>query len=280
MMNNKRNDPIKHVVLLIMENHSFDQMLGCFQSIYPDIDGVNPANPGFNFDAKGTKIFQKECRETQLVLDPNHEYLHVMNQLNKNNSGFIKDFMICYPHCSTVECEYIMGYYPLNFLPALHSLGREFTICDHWFSSLPGPTWPNRFFALSGTSSGRVKMPEGIFHPDLENAIFAQDQNTLFDRLNEAKRRWRIYYYDFPLSLILTHQRAIHNLENYHKINHFFEDACGKESDFPEFVFIEPKYLGIDQNDDHPPHNIMKAEKLIADVYNAIRSNQALWETT
>jgi phospholipase C len=52
------------------------------------------------------------------------------------------------------------------------------------------------------------------------------------------------------------------------------------EKSFPEFVFLEPKYFGADENDDHPPHNIMKGEKLIADVYNAIRSNRDLWNNS
>src|SRR5262249_48321692 len=59
----------------------------------------------------------------------------------------------------------------------------------------------------------------------------------------------------------------------------FFENARN-EHDFPDFVFIEPKYFGADENDDHPPHNIMKGEKLIADIYNALRSNPDLWNST
>lgn len=276
-----QDDPIKHIVLLIMENHSFDQMLGCFQSIYPDLEGIDFNAPSrFNLDAKGNKIFQKETTEKQVTLDPYHYLPNVLTQLNENNSGFVKDYLSIYPKCTIEECEYVMGYYPLGFLPGLHSLGKEFIICDHWFSSLPGPTWPNRFFALSGTSSGRVKMPEGIFHPDLDNLIFDQNQTTLFDRLNEAKKTWKIYYYDFPLSLVLTHQRRPENLAHYYTIDNFFKDARGLEKNFPEFTFIEPQYLGVGQNDDHPPHNIMKAEKLIADVYNAIRSNKSLWEST
>jgi phospholipase C len=63
-------------------------------------------------------------------------------------------------------------------------------------------------------------------------------------------------------------------------MDRFFADAAGDAAKFPEFAFLEPKYFGLDQNDDHPPHNIMKAQKLIADVYNAIRSNDPLWEST
>ena len=124
-------------------------------------------------------------------------------------------------------------------------------------------------------------MPTGMLNPDLENAAFDQNQDTIFDRLNAAEKSWKVYYYDIPCSLILTHQRRSENLSRYCKIEEFFDrDAQGAEADFPEFVFIEPKYFGIDQNDDHPPHNVIKSEKLIADVYNALRSNPDLWPHT
>src|SRR5690349_19961044 len=76
------------------------------------------------------------------------------------------------------------------------------------FLSVPGPTWTNRFFALSGTSSGRVEMPGGIKDPRL-GEFFRQDQTTLFDQLNDKDVSWKVYFYDFPSSLILNHQRRI-----------------------------------------------------------------------
>jgi phospholipase C len=81
------------------------------------------------------------------------------------------------------------------------------------------------------------------------------------------------------VSLIFNHQRRPENLFNYRFIDHFYEDVKDEQR-FPDFALIEPKYAGQDQNDDHPPHNIMKGEKLIADLFNAIRSNAALWTST
>ncbi len=67
---------------------------------------------------------------------------------------------------------------------------------------------------------------------------------------------------------------------NYHQIDKFFQDVAQLKADeFPDFALIEPKYAGQDQNDDHPPHNIMKGEKLIADVYDGLRSNEELWKS-
>jgi phospholipase C len=274
------DDRIKHIVLLMMENHSFDQMLGCLQGIYPDLDGVDidAAEPRYNLDSAGNKVFQSPTDVQQVPHDPTHENRFVLEQIANRNSGFITEFEKSVPGSTAQDRQSVMGYYLLDRLPALHQLGRNFTVCDRWFSSLPGPTWPNRFFALSGTSSGRVLMPEGPLHVrPLE--VFVQNQVTVFDRLSEVGKSWRIYYYDFPSSLLLTRQREPENLAGYSLINNFFSDVRD-ERKFPSFVFIEPKYFGADQNDDHPPHNIFKAQKLIADVYNAIRSNAELWDST
>jgi len=274
-------DPIKHVVLLMMENHSFDQMIGCLQGEYPDLEGIdiNSPAPRFNLDLSGKKVYQIPTDEQQVPKDPKHENRFVLDQIAGGNAGFVTTFEKNVPSTTEQDRQFVMGYYVEGRLPALHQLGVNFTVCDHWFSSLPGPTWPNRFFALSGTSSGRVLMPEGLPHLRLEE-LFVQDQITIFDRLNEAGVPWRIYYYDFPSSLLLNRQRLPHNIARYSRIQNFFEKDLLDEKDFPSFVFIEPKYFGADQNDDHPPHNIFKAQKLIADVYNAIRSRPEIWEST
>ncbi|SMG55426.1 alkaline phosphatase family protein [Paraburkholderia susongensis] len=274
-----QHDPIEHVVLLLMENHSFDQMLGCLDAVHEGLDGIRNAATKSNSDGQGHTFRPCATHERQMRHDPNHEHEAVMKQIDADNSGFVRSFVQDFPKSSLAARQDVMGYYPLGFLPALHTLGKQFTVCDRWFSSLPGPTWPNRFFALTGTSMGQVDMPSGL------NALSPhwyteQSQDTIFDRLNAARKTWKVYFYDFPASLLLKNQRRAENLANYHFFDTFFHDAAGPADAFPQFVLIEPKYFGEAQNDDHPPHNIMKAEKLIADTYNALRSNQALWERT
>lgn len=95
-----------------------------------------------------------------------------------------------------------MQYHADGTLPAFHTLAASFTICDHWHASVPGPTWPNRLFVMSGTSLGRVKMPNGIMSLNLH----WYDQPTVFDRLNEKKKDWKVYFGDTPLSFLLVHQ--------------------------------------------------------------------------
>jgi len=273
-------DPIRHVVAVVLENHSFDQMLGCLKAIYPDLEGVDPGNLRTNVDDKGKPFRQSPTTERQMLLDPHHEVAHVATQLTNGNAGFVVDFSQSFPESDEQSRQYIMGFYPLDFLPALHTLAREFTICDHWFSSLPGPTWPNRFFALSGTSLGRVSMPDDGTHSADLAGYFQQDQDTLFDRLTEKGVDWKVYFHDIPQSWVMKHQRAPHNAARYFYIREFFADARGAERDFPQFCFIEPDFMGINENDDHPPHDVMKAEKLLADVYNALRENAELWQST
>jgi phospholipase C len=173
-----------------------------------------------------------------------------------------------------------MGYYPLNFLPGLHALARNFTICDHWFASLPGPTWPNRFFALTGTSNGRVNMPDDGTHKRDLPGFFQQTQDTLFDRLNDQAVHWKVYFHDIPQTAVLTRQREPHNVARYFYIDEYYDDARGHEEEFPQFCLIEPAYTARAENDDHPPHDIMRSQKLIADVYNALRANDPLWKST
>jgi len=242
------------------------------------LDGVDveSSTSRSNLDAAGKQVFQVPTAAQQVKEDPKHETKDVLEQIANGNTGFVTDFQASIKGNTAYDRQQVMGYYVLDFLPALHQLARNFTVCDRWFSSLPGPTWPNRFFALSGTSSGKVLMPEGVPHL---GEFTAQDQVTLFDRLNDREVSWKVYFYDFPLSLLLNHQRRAANLAQYSLIKNFYKEVTDERL-FPSFVFIEPKYLGADQNDDHPPHNVFKAEKLIGDVYNAIRSNDALWQST
>jgi phospholipase C len=269
-------DPIRHVILLIMENRSFDHMMGGLSAVLPGLDGVDPQHPHVNYDASGTPYYQAPSTIRQTASDPKHEHADVVIQLQNNNGGFVQDFIKAYPNSTTQERQQIMDYFLADFLPGLHALARDFTVCDRWYSSVPGPTWPNRFFALSGTSLGRILMPAGITDP---GAYFQQTQVTLFDRLTDAGKSWKNYFCDFPAAWLLLRNLLPQNVVHSRPIDEFFT-AVRDEKSFPEFAFIEPKYFGADENDDHPPHNIMKGEKFIADVYNAIRSNPDLWNSS
>lgn len=266
--------PIEHVVVLMMENACFDRMIGCMTEVHPGLDGVDPAHPRSNPDGTGGPlVFQGPTTSRTIERDPKH-YLHdSLAQLDGGtNEGFVSDFVRTYPTSTPAERREVMGYFPRGFLPALHTLAEHFVICDHWFASLPGPTWNNRLFAHSGTSLGYVKEPGGLF----SSSLHLYNERTLYDELSDAGVPWRIYFGDVPQSLVMTHQ--FRHLGNYRRYKHWRDDVA--TGDLPAYTFIEPTYFGPNCNDQHPPHDIMRGDALIAEVYNALRANPALFART
>ena len=268
--------PIKHIVVLMMENHSFDQVLGWMKSIYPQVEGVDPVHPQSNPDWPNTaaSVLQAETGLPLIAVDPFHEHLDSLQQISNGCTGYVTNFAQHYPSSDAGQRAQIMGYYPKGSLPVIHTLAENFLVCDHWFSSLPGPTWPNRFFVHSGTCLGHVKMPSGLY---LKNE-YCFDQNTIYDALDTKNISWSIYHHGMPQCLILT-QLWDKSLQ-FHRMDQFFADAQAPAENFPAYSFIEPSYGGTDENDQHPPTDIRRGEYLIAQVYNALRANQTLWEST
>lgn len=322
-MTESTGDPIQHVVVLMLENRSFDQMLGIFKTSYPDMEGIDPtAAARINSDLDGNSFPQAATAETRIFPDPRHEYANVIRQLTgqlpqpvpvparwdllkvlrllaaivriikswkaKKAASFevaaeeypryfVVDYAISHPEATLDQRRQIMGYYDIDFLPAHHALARDFTICDHWFASVPGPTWTNRLFMHSGTSLGIVRMPEG--ESDVRN-VDVYDQPTVYDRLNEQGVPWKIYFGDFPQSWVLLRQLEQPSIQNYSTMDDFYADVAGPASAFPAYSFIEPRYFPPDPNDDHPPHDTMAAQELLAGVYNALRAKDELWHST
>ncbi|MGA3130690.1 MAG: alkaline phosphatase family protein [Terracidiphilus sp.] len=264
-------DPIRHVIVLMLENASFDRMLG----LLPGIDGVDPAHPRTNPDFPTPNLIaQTVTTQPAMALDPEHDLDDCLRQIAGHCQGFVSNFSQHYPQATLAERAEVMGYYSPQFLTVLNTLAKSFLTCDRWFSSLPGPTWPNRFFAHSGTSLGHTTMPSGIFDP----AIHLYDQPTVYQRLSEAGVPWSIYYGDFPQSIVLTEQWKYP--AHYHRMSQFYVDTAGSESSFSSYCFIEPTYFGPEQNDQHPPSHVLRGEALLANVYNAICGNQELWQSS
>lgn len=274
------DDPIKHVVVLALENRSFDHALGACQAVKKEIDGVPPGAPPRLNICDGKPFPQVAGADRIMIDDPRHETSHVLRQLKPDsggspNSGFVQDYSDAYPMLDDDGRAEVMKFHALDALPALHTLAKNFAVCDRWFSSVPGPTWANRLFLMSGTSLGRVNMPNGV----LDLNLHWYDQPTIFDRLNERSRSWAVYHGDTPLSFLLVHQWEPMNVARHKPMTQFFHDVTNTEH-FPDFVFIEPAYLEPGANDDHPSHDVLAGEALIASVYNALRINEDLWNST
>jgi phospholipase C len=269
-------DPIEYVIVLMLENRSFDHMLGALQQVYADLDGVPPTGtPREDVYTKTGKAYQQlPNTETQLNPSPLHEHRDVMVQIDGNMRGFIDDYAtVAY----SKEEDYlkVMGYYPLDFLPVLHTLARNFTICDQWFCSLPGPTWPNRFFVHSASSNGHVTMPEGFYHPDIP--ALHQPQDTIYNRLEDTGISWGIFHTGLPQALLLEklwdHPQHFHPIENFYEM---CQNPDNPDDPLPSYCFLEPAFRGPAEDDQHPPADVMNGELLIAKVYNAIR-NSDIW---
>lgn len=266
-------DPIEYVIVLMLENRSFDHMLGILQQVYPDLDGIPPGgSTRTDEDSKtGTVYQQLPNTERQLNPSPLHEHRDVMLQMSQEMSGFIDDYSTV-PGSKEADYPAVIGYYPIDFLPVLHTLAKNFTICDRWFCSLPGPTWPNRFFVHSATCNGHISMPDGFYHPDIP--AFHQPQDTIYNRLQDKGIPWGIFHNGMSQALLL--EKLWDHPLHFHPIERFYEMCQNPDRPdypMPKYCFLEPTFRGGAEDDQHPPADVMNGELLIARVYNAVRSS-------
>jgi phospholipase C len=272
--------PIKHLIVLMMENRSFDHMLGALKAVDPRIDGLsgdesNPDTAGGRAKVKPDAEFQ-----SQLNPDPNHHFPAVDLQIFggdtssgrvANMQGFVKSY---FDQQADIEhSRKIMYYFAREKLPVLTTLATEFAVCDRWFSSVPAPSIPNRAFAHYGTSFGHLDM--GLVYP-------AEPYRSIYVRMLENKHTAKLYYYDSQSSTMEVTSLLQNHPQIYGTFQQFMDDA--RKGALPEYSFVEPNYNdhsveGEERvaNDQHPDHNVQAGEVFIAMVYMAIRSNPALW---
>ena len=266
-------DPIEYIIVLMLENRSFDHMLGDLQQFIPDLDGIPPGGSTHTDTDSHTNITYQQLPNTERQLNPSplHEQRDVLLQISNNMSGFIDDYATV-PGSTPANYPAVMGYYPLDFLPVLHTLAKNFTICDRWFCSLPGPTWPNRFFVHSASCNGHVSMPDGFYHPDIP--AFHQPQDTIYNRLQDKGISWGIFHNGLSQALLL--EKLWDHPLHFHPIQRFYEMCQNPDrADYPmpNYCFLEPAFRGDAEDDQHPPADVMNGELLIANVYNAVRSS-------
>jgi phospholipase C len=271
--------PIEHVVVLMLESRSFDQVLGCLRNMHPALDGIDPKNRRANRGAGGERILQHPCPAAEVDVtqrpEPKSGHEHVLRQLAGDNGGFVHDYTHAPGAVATRDQQHqVMRYYAYGQLPALHALARHFTVCDRWHSSAPGPSWVNRLFVHAATSQGSIAAPR------LEDGVPSHEMETIFDRLDARGVSWSIYFGDFPQSLLLARLRSWRRLRHLRRFSRFEGDAARPAAKLPSYVFIEPSYLYPGRNDGHPAAPVLRADDLVGRVYDALRANEPLWERT
>ena len=269
---------IQHVIVLMLENRSFDHMcgwLGRGDGLTPEMgnreDPADPASPV----AAATR---DAAYVGDLTIDPAHSLLDVNEQLFASvvvpdppaatNSGFVANYAKRQGN-TPQSAHRIMNAFDPAKLPVLAALADEFVLCDRWFASVPAQTWPNRFFVHAATSGGFA-----------DNQFREYRFDTVYDRLDDAGYDWSIYFHDFPHAYTIASLRKPSSALHFKFAKQFFLDL--KHGRLPAYSFIEPRYFDFlrwKANDNHPPHDVRLGEHLIADIYESLRRSSA-WEST
>ncbi|TMK38572.1 MAG: hypothetical protein E6G56_14375 [Actinobacteria bacterium] len=213
---------VKHIVVVMMENRSFDQMLGYLKHAgMADVCGLE--GDEVNYDEADTpyKVFEWGPDQTSFhppqdltgkVLDPCHSKECVGKQLEHDNGGFVKNFLDTrtdqHGNPTSIPDEYRglpMGFYTNKHLPVYDYLARRYCVCDHWHASVPGDTWPNRLYALAGREGEPVTQKRGFLHDLVTRLGFVPGVSKLgnvpiyeveaFTRQLSANQ-WRWYSHD------------------------------------------------------------------------------------
>jgi phospholipase C len=294
-----RLERIEHIVVVMMENRSFDHMLGYLRLWgHEHVEGLNGDEAQ---RWQGTDYGVKHLGDTRLpkVADPCHSADCVEEQLDEDLGGFPGNF----ERQRRLDPGYVMGYYTGDDLPVYDHLARHFCVCDHWFSSIPGATWPNRLFALAGCQDGTR---EGLF-----------DRGELFDlssfvrKLPDDVDSWRWYSHD-PATLRLADGRFRPHLEDgewrdpYREHFRFFDRRAvsevmqsagrlivderssflddARENRLASVSWIDPNFVDLSVRDpsfadDHPPSDVLAGQAFVLDVYRALVRSKA-WPST
>jgi phospholipase C len=305
-------ESIDHVILLMLENRSFDHLLGYLYPRSGDFDGLDGTQS--NRDPAGTDVSvypitsENENAYYYPLANPAEGFAATNEQLfysatapadgKAANDGFVTSFAreLDHPAHSLdpklvgAQPSSIMGMYSPEMLPVLSGLAKGFAVCDRWFASVPTQTFPNRAFAVCGTSLG--------YTDNSAHRVPAFNTPSVFGKLADAGQTWKIYGYsqrpmtanDFPDTIRPGPGCTVES-----GFDKFQSDVASGQ--LAAFSYIEPEWAKYPsskappgttqaddehnfqaQNDQHPVSNLAVGEKLIYDVYAALISNQTVWE--
>ncbi len=275
---------IDTVLIVLMENRSFDHMLGSL-GLPPfrlAVDGLqNAGGPRYGNPYNGGSYLPFHMSRLDMPHDPPHERAPIANQIGAvisgeyNMTGFVQSYymngQIAGPAPGTLP--EVMGYFTPDEVPMTDFLARNFAVCDRWFSSIPASTQPNRLMAMSGYT-----LIDGNVH-------VLDDQYLVYDWLNDHGISWRVYHEGIPFFALMPRilgRLLDDNFRGFERLYNDFKDES--EATFPEVIFVEPTYTDAPHlgtpSDDHPPSSIAGGQAFLRNVYTALTCNPARWART
>jgi phospholipase C len=298
---------IDHIVVLMMENRSFDHMLGHLKLDDPTskVDGLTEQLG--NHDADGVFHHVEPLGNrliNEKVLDPGHGRGDVAKQLKDRNDGFLKNYIEVVearfaqgkrlPDGVEFDPTLVLGYQTAGDVPVYNYLAHNYQVCHRWFSSVPGPTWENRLFAVTGGTGPRISPLLGQVPHFLKDAPI-YDRPAFVRWLDNDDWRW--YSHDpATLRLIDSQYRpggapdaykdsnfAYFNRKTLFERRTFLDDAANDE--LPGVSWIDPNFVDFrfwgppGSNDDHPPSRVMLGQELVLTVVDALMKSKA-WPKT
>jgi phospholipase C len=301
-----RLQAIDHIVVLMLENRSFDQMLG-YLSLAPelggagrsDVDGLTGPDTNVNrYDGSDYAIHHLDRTEfSGETEDPDHSGASVDEQLSGDCGGFVANFArisaarAAKAGTADPDPGLVMGYYDGHDLPVYDHLATEYCVVDRWFSSVPGATWPNRLYSLTGQAAGRrddisppiyslPAFPRYLDQAGVDWCWYSFDPATLraVDPAYRLSQHHRFAFVD--ARKLSTKERAVGELTE--EGPSFLDDvAAGR---LPAVSWIDPRFkdlrvLGPDSNDDHPPSDVLAGQDLVLTLYHAL-SSAPTWSKT
>jgi phospholipase C len=245
--------PIEHVVVVMMENRSFDHFLGWL----PNADG---RQAGLTYtDEAGVMASTMPLAPDYMGCghpDPDHSWEGGRVQYNGGAmDGFLRAGM---------NDQYAIGYYVEADRPFFNTLAREYTVADRWFSSILGPTYPNRIFQHAAQTDR------------IDNTLDISDLPTIWDRLEDAGVSAKYYYSDVPF-LLLWGTKYDDITFTY---GEFLADAAS--GNLPAVSFVEPRFVSDaagTSGSDHPHGDIRVGDAFLSDTFRAV-SEAPTWPST
>jgi phospholipase C len=256
---------IKHIVVLMMENHSYDNHLGMLRRAGADgfTLGANgkptATNPYPNGKTQHAFRMPTTC---QLTGAPSQTWTDSHTQLAAGKlNGFVK----------SGSGPVSMGYWEQADLPSYYSLASTYPIADRYFCSVLGQTFPNRRYLMAATSIGMI-------NDTVPNPFDYPANGTIFDALHKIGVSWTDYYSPLvgflPVPTVGLYPKLLEHTGNIRKIEHFFDDA--RAGTLPGFCIVEPNYTSSSEEE---PQNIAKGENFAFSVMEAVIHGPA-WRNT